>query len=105
MLKNSIRNDKKNEFRHESLQDPESIIKYISALKEGFESGELTFDAHDRRIVFSPTGLIKLDVHARRKSNKNKLTVRMVWKEIGNDLPEEPINGFALTSGLKDNEN
>jgi amphi-Trp domain-containing protein len=104
MFKNSIRNDKKNEFRHESLQDPESIVKYISALKEGFEGGELTFDAHDRRIVFSPTGLIKLDIHARRKSNKNKLTVRMVWKEIGDDLPEEPKNGFDLKSGNEDNE-
>jgi len=70
-----------NDFRHESLQDRESIVKYINALSEGFQSGKLILGNNGNRITLKPSGMIKLDLKARRKDGRIKLTVKINWKE------------------------
>lgn len=69
------------EFKHESLQDRQSIVKYLNALSEGFENGQLVFANKDKQIIFEPRGLLKLDVKAKRKNEKVKLSLKFSWKE------------------------
>jgi amphi-Trp domain-containing protein len=68
-------------FKHESLEDSDTIIKYLNALKEGFESGTLSFASDDQKLVVKPRGLINLDVEARRKGDEIKLHLKMRWTE------------------------
>ena len=73
-------------FKHESLEDSETITKYLQALQEGFESGALVFSTDDRRFVIKPTGLINLEIDAKKKGEKVKVTLRFRW----NEAPGEP---------------
>jgi len=81
------------EFRHESLQDCESIVKYLKALMEGFESGHLQLANGGEPIVLEPTGLLKLDLKARRKDDRNKLSIKVSWKDedISEQIDANPL--------------
>ena len=79
-----------NRFRHESLQDCQSIINYLIALKDGFESGALLFSTDGRNLVLKPDGLINLNVEAKRKGEEIKLSLKMRWSENeGGGNPED----------------
>jgi amphi-Trp domain-containing protein len=78
-----------NDFKHESLQDRESIVKYINALREGFESGQLVLGNNGNRIILEPAGMIKLDLKAKRKDGRIKLTVKINWREKSEEEKEE----------------
>lgn len=70
-----------NEFKHESLQDSQTIVKYINALAEGFASGRLALGNNGNPIVLQPSGMLKLDLKAKRKDGRMKLSVKISWKE------------------------
>ncbi len=76
------------DFRHESLQDCETIVRYINAISEGFQNGHLVLGNNGNDIVLEPWGMLKLDLKARRKDGKIKLSVKISWKEKP-DLSEE----------------
>lgn len=78
------------EFRHESLQDNQSIIKYLDALLEGFKKGELTFKQPPDFIVLNPEGLIQLEIKAQRKTSKSKLSLKFSWKENPEGKEDKP---------------
>jgi amphi-Trp domain-containing protein len=69
------------EFRHESIQDRQSIIKYLQAVTEGLERGHLELGNDDSELVLNPRGLIGLDVRGQRKSGRVKLTLKFSWRE------------------------
>jgi amphi-Trp domain-containing protein len=69
------------EFEHESLQDTESIGKYLEALATGFRSGALQFSSGKKAIRLSPTGLLELALKVKRKSGEARLHLQVNWKE------------------------
>lgn len=83
-----------NEFRFESLQDSESIAKYLEALKEGFSNGRILLGNQQKKMILEPDGLLKFDVKAKRKRDKIKLSIICTWKESGE---ERKPNDEALT--------
>jgi amphi-Trp domain-containing protein len=68
-------------FKHESMQDCDSIIKYFNALNEGFCNGTLSFSTDTKRLVLKPHGLIRLEVEAKRKDGQVKLNLAFRWSE------------------------
>jgi len=68
-------------FEHESLQDSESIIKYVDAIKEGFQKGRLCFSAKNKQLVLKPQGLLNLNVKVKKKDKKAKLYIKLSWIE------------------------
>ena len=68
-------------FKHESIEDSETIVNYLNALREGFENGALLFCSDDRRLVLKPHGLINLDVETKRKGHEVKLNLKFKWVE------------------------
>lgn len=86
-------------FKHESLQDCDSIIKYINALGEGFSQGALLFMSDGKRVVLKPQGLVKLEIEAKRKDDQIKLALKFRWTEEesgGTDLTMKPL---VISSG------
>lgn len=71
------------DFSHESLQDRESLVRYLEALSDGIKSGKLTLGHNGDTVVLHPNGLLKLDVKARTKDERIKLTFKISWKENG----------------------
>jgi amphi-Trp domain-containing protein len=79
------------EFDHESLQDTESIGKYLEALANGFRSGTLQFSSGKKAIRLTPTGLLELSLKVKRKSGEARLNLNVAWKEPKKRKAEEPL--------------
>lgn len=69
------------EFKHESYQDRVSIVKYLEALCDGVSNGRIVFGNNEKQIVLEPKGLLKFDVKAKRKDEKQKVTLKISWSE------------------------
>jgi len=70
------------EFQHESIQDRDTIIKYLNTFSEGFRKGEIEFRAGSDEILIRPDGLIQMEVKAKSAGRKSKLTLKFSWKEM-----------------------
>jgi amphi-Trp domain-containing protein len=68
-------------FNHHSLQDSHSIIKYLQAVTAGFESGRILLCAGKEELILRPSGLLDLDVGARRKNGRVRIELRISWKD------------------------
>ena len=69
------------EFRHDSLQDQQSIAKYLEVLVQGLQSGKLSFESDVKRITLEPQGLIELEVRVKRAHGRAKVRLRLTWRE------------------------
>ncbi|OQX24379.1 MAG: hypothetical protein BWK80_21145 [Desulfobacteraceae bacterium IS3] len=72
---------KDEQFEYESLQDNESIGKYLQALIDGFEKNKITFSSENNTVVVHPSSLLQFAVTVRKKDNKNKLSIKISWKD------------------------
>lgn len=81
------------DFSHESVQDRDSIVKYLAALAEGIQQGKLLLASNGERLSLETANLVKLDVQARQKRDRGQLVLKMSWKHPrgGHDLRVEPL--------------
>jgi amphi-Trp domain-containing protein len=70
-------------FEHESLQSRRSIVAYLQALQEGFQSGTLVLSDPEGRIELKPNGLLRFEVQAAQKGDRIRLVLRFSWKHNG----------------------
>lgn len=92
------------EFRYESLQDTDSIVKYLNAISKGIECGCLLLESKQKKIIFKPHGLLKLDIKAKQKERKVKLDIKISWsnsKYTKRDQEEE----LEIKPGKRKKEN
>ena len=75
-----MKNDN-NEFRHESLQDRETIVDLLSSLQQGLSKGTLSFSDDDSQITLKPSGLLNLTLRASGSNELNVLDIRISWQE------------------------
>lgn len=87
-------------FKHESLQDAQSIVKYLDALGIGFSNGAIRFRSDEREFVLNPQGLVNLSLEAKRRQDEIKLNLKLKWTERtdaetanGEVLSIEPVDG------------
>jgi len=73
---------KDEQFEYESLQDNKSIGKYLQALIEGFENNKITFSSESNTVVLLPGRMLQFAVKVRKKNNKNKLSIKISWKDL-----------------------
>ena len=73
--------EEKKAFRHESLQDAETIKDYLSAITESLASGSLTFSDEDGEIQLTPNGLMYLKVTASKEDGQNRFNIRVTWQD------------------------
>lgn len=69
------------DFRHESVQDRESIVKYLRAVTAGIEKGHIELGTAEHLLSLEPEGMLELQVRAKRKGGKVKLAIKVGWRE------------------------
>jgi amphi-Trp domain-containing protein len=77
------------QFEHESFQDNETIGKYLGALLEGFQKGTITLSSEGDQMVLTPNNILQFQVKARKKGSKNKLSIKISWKESKGHIDRE----------------
>lgn len=69
------------DFRHESVQDRHSIVKYLQALTAGIEKGHIELGTAEHMLALEPDGMLELQVRAKRKGGRVKLAIKLHWRE------------------------
>jgi len=85
-------------FKYESVQDMDTITKYLDAIAEGFRKGELTLTREGETLLLKPSGLLGFTVEAKLKSGRRKLKFTLGWKEHEKQ-PEEERRPLLITAG------
>ncbi|GAB7081819.1 amphi-Trp domain-containing protein [Megalodesulfovibrio paquesii] len=81
-------------FKHESLQDPASVLAYLDALREGLAKGALVLTTKEKELVLQLKGLIRFDIEAKRKDSQRKLTLKLTWKDC--DEPMDDAEDLSI---------
>lgn len=81
------------EFSHESLQDRDSIVKYLGALAEGLQKGKLMLASNGEQLSLETPNLVRFDVEAKQKRSRAQLTLKLSWKTAKalKELRVEPL--------------
>ncbi|MET0069018.1 MAG: amphi-Trp domain-containing protein [Candidatus Thiodiazotropha sp.] len=74
-----MRQGKKN-FRHESLQDRDSIQALLKAISQGIAKGRLTLSDEDGEMAMQPDGLLQLKVAATQDEERHRINLRITWQ-------------------------
>lgn len=74
-------------FEFESLQDRERVLHYLEALVEGVREGTIRLGYGDQSLELSPGGLIELQLRAKRRAGRAKLSLRLAWREDESKAP------------------
>lgn len=82
-------------FDHESLEDAESIAKYLDALKESLLAGKLHLESDDGELRLQPRGLLGWEVRAKKKGGEVRLRLKLSWRE---EAEREAQDGFKLSA-------
>jgi amphi-Trp domain-containing protein len=75
--------EEKGTFRHESVQDRESVLAYLEAVAEGVRQGRLVLRSDVDELVVEPAGLLNLRVSVRRLDMHTRLAVTLSWADSG----------------------
>jgi amphi-Trp domain-containing protein len=81
----------KKNFRHESLQDRESIQALLKAISQGIAKGKLTLSDEDGEMVMQPDGLLQLKVAATQDEERHRINLRITW-QVEPDRPKKSKN-------------
>ncbi len=79
------------EFEHDSLEDGESIVKYLTAIAEGFRMGRIELARGGEEVVLEPSGLLRLNIRARRRRGKVTVSFRVSWKDGQAEPLDRPL--------------
>ena len=88
----------KNSFRHESLQDAETIQEVLKTLSKGIAKGKLSFSDEDGKIVMEPEGLLNLKVTATQDDGRHRVNIRITWQADDEVRQKKPLQ---VTAGGK----
>jgi amphi-Trp domain-containing protein len=72
---------RKNSFRHESLQNRDSIQAILNALTEGIAKGKVTISDDDDSINMTPDGLLNLKLIVSQEENRNRINLRITRED------------------------
>lgn len=79
------------DFRHESVQDRRSIVKYLQAITAGIEQGQISFKTQEHSLTLEPSGMLELQVRAKRKGGRVELGIKLYWREDQEEPSAEPL--------------
>lgn len=79
-------------FRHESLQDVQSIRDILKSITSGLDTGRVTFSDEEDEILMEPEGLLHLKLTASQEENRQRINIRITWQKEDNP----PVKQKAL---------
>ncbi|WP_404306943.1 amphi-Trp domain-containing protein [Neorhodopirellula lusitana] len=78
-------------FRHESLQDSDSVKTLLNSLVDGIAKGKIALEDEDGTMVIKPKGLSNLKITASQDEKKSRISIRLTWYEDTEPVREKEI--------------
>ena len=81
-------------FVFESMEDAQSIRKYLTAVMEGLGQGRLTLAAGEQEFALEPPELVTFTVRARKREGEGRLSLTISWRrpEMGESNAGETLS-------------
>lgn len=70
----------KSSFRHDSIQDSQTIRAILKSITSGLAEGKLKFSDGDDEIVMHPQGLLNLKLTATQEDDRQRVNIRLTWQ-------------------------
>lgn len=83
--------EQKKRFRHESLQDRQSIQELLQSLAKAISEGKLTFSDDEGQMVMHPEDLLNVKLVASENEVHKRIDLRISWY-----AEEEPMKKGKL---------
>ena len=90
------------EFKYESVQDSETIVKYLTALRDGFADGKLILTAENKQLVLEPKGLLDFEIKSKRKDEEHRISIKVSWR-VGGKKKSPRSSAFRIDTDQSDN--
>lgn len=71
----------KQKFSYDSIQDVASVKRYLKSIIRSIDEGKITLASEDDCIDLKIRNLLHFSIEARKKGNKNRLTLEMRWTD------------------------
>ncbi|MEA4858104.1 MAG: amphi-Trp domain-containing protein [Solidesulfovibrio sp.] len=88
--------EKETRFKYESVQDAQTLARYLEAVTAGFAAGELRFSSREGEVALHPGGVIGFLVEAKSMGGRMKLHLKFSWREDGG---EDGDTGLTIAPG------
>ena len=69
----------KRSFKHKLVTNRQDVARYLLALIEGFEKGQLALASGSNEFNLKPTGAIEMDIEAKQHEGHEKLSLSFIW--------------------------
>ncbi|MGE0085599.1 MAG: amphi-Trp domain-containing protein [Desulfococcaceae bacterium] len=76
-------------FEHESVQDSQTISRFLRELMNGFENRNIVFESDEQQMVLHPDSMLEFGIKVKKKKDKNKITLKFFWKDSGEGAVSE----------------
>ena len=76
-------------FEHESLQDKESIIRYLKAITKGLKKGAIKLSDEDEDFVLTPQAFANLKIKATQTKKGQTLNIKVNWSSDQDEEVED----------------
>jgi len=71
---------RKEEFEFSSFAEPSIIAEYLESLARAIKEGSVRLSSGQDEICLMPEDAIELDIEAKKKEGKSKLTLKFAWE-------------------------
>lgn len=78
-------------FRHNSMQDADSIVELLESITEGLGKGKLQLSDDESEILLRPRGLLELMVEAKEDGGINTLNLRLRWNDASRKVDRKTL--------------
>ena len=75
-------------FVYESVQDNETVSKYLESFVQGFRKGEISLKTKKNEINLEPNNLLQFQVKSEKKGKENKISLKISWTD-----PDHTVTG------------
>ena len=73
------------EMLHEAMQEPAQVARYLRAIADGLEAGQLRLRSGDREVELHPRGLCSFELRSSLERQRVKLQLQLGWREASGD--------------------
>jgi amphi-Trp domain-containing protein len=69
------------EMLHEAMQEPAQVARYLRALADGLEAGQLRLRSGGREVELHPRNLCSFELRSTSERQRVKLQLQLAWRE------------------------
>lgn len=85
-------------FNFDSLQDPQTIKRFLESLVEGFDKGRIILTSEETEMILYPDDLLKFSIKGKKKGDSSKLSLKFSWKDTKKNAHSDDPSSIKISS-------